>query len=142
MRLVLTAILSLLAGLATHLLMMVFVLQDLISFEDLLGLGLMTALYSLVIFPLLYLPGLYWLRRRSRGCEPAFYFPLFAALGLAFPIALFVGLMYGFGGVFAAEEAVLLVLQFVVAGAVFGAGFVWHCRRSLRPYRHDPIKAS
>ena len=132
MRLALTAVLSLLTGLAAHLLMTVFVLQDLLSFEDLLGLGLMTAFYSLVIFFLLYLPGLFWLRRRLRGCEPAFYFPLFASLGLTLPVALFVGLMYRYGGVFSAEEAVLLVLQFVVAGAVFGAGFVWHCRRSSR----------
>ena len=129
MRLLLTAILSLLAGLVAHLLLVFFALGDPLSFEDLMGVGVMSVAYSLVVFSLVYLPGLFWLRKRLPGCEPAHYFPLFTALVLNLPVAVFVLLWHKLGGVFSTGEAVLLVLQFVIAGAVFGAGFVWHSSR-------------
>lgn len=129
MRLFLTAILSLFAGLASHLLLVFFVLGDPLSFEDLMGVGVMSVAYSLVVFSLVYLPGLLWLRQRLPGCEPAHYFPLFTGLVLNLPVAVFVLLWHKLGGVFSTGEAVLFVIQFIVAGAVFGAGFVWHSRR-------------
>jgi hypothetical protein len=131
-RLLLTAIVALLAGLLTHVLLLFFVLQDPFSFEDLMGISVTSVVYSLPLFPLVYLPGLLWLRKQLGGAQPLFYFPVFAALVLNLPAAAVLGSMYKLGGAFSAGEVALFLIQFAIAGAVFGLGFVWHSRRGVR----------
>jgi hypothetical protein len=101
-----------------------------ISYEELTGFAGVSFIFSLLTCIVLYAPGLYLLRRRRRGvCEPAYLFPLVSTLLLNIPVFLVLliplrtGLVSGWG------EASLIFTAFLVAGFVFGLGFVWHCRK-------------
>lgn len=124
MRLMAVTLTAWLAAIVAHLLPPQLLWQERFSVEDLLGIVLMSAAYSLGVFFLLYLPGLFWLRRRLGGCKPKVFFPLAAASILNISVALGVGLRHQFGGAFSPGEAVLFIVQFIVAGLIFGAGFV------------------
>lgn len=82
---------------------------------------------------LLYAPALLWLARRRRSCEPPRFFTLVPALLLNLPVflALLFGLLRG-GMFFGAGEVALFVAAFAAAGATFGRGFVWWCRKKSR----------
>ena len=121
MRLLAVTLSAWLAGIVAHLLPPQVLWQEHFGVEDLLGIVLMSAAYSLGAFFLLYLPGLFWLHRRLGGCKPKVYFPLAAA---AISVALLIGLRHHFGGAFSPSEALLFIVQFIVAGLIFGAGFV------------------
>ncbi len=122
MRLIIVAIAAWFAGIVAHLLPYLL-WQERFSIEDLLGIILISSVYSLGVFLLIYLPGLFWLRKRLGGCKPASYFPLAAASWFNIPLALLIYLLHKFGGAFSTGEGVLLVVQFLVAGFIFGAGF-------------------
>ena len=82
---------------------------------------------------LLYAPALLWLARRRRSCEPARLFVLVPAFLLNLPV--FIALLFGLfrGGMFfGAGEVALFVAAFASAGATFGRGFVWWCRKKSR----------
>jgi hypothetical protein len=129
MKLLITTILSWLAGIAAHLLPTYIIFKEPLNTGDFIGIGLLSLIASLLVFSLLYLPGLLWLRRRLSGCRPASYFPLTAASILNLPIVLLIGLLYQFAGAFSTGEAILFIFQFIVSGAAFGAGFVWHYQK-------------
>jgi hypothetical protein len=135
MRLILVAIAAWMAGIIVHLALPYLLWQERFGVEDLLGIILMSSGYSLVVFLLIYLPGLFWLRKRLGGCTPASYFPLAAASILNIPVALVIGLLHNFGGAFSTGEALLFGFQFIVAGLVFGAGFV-------TVYKDRPVQKS
>ena len=123
MKLFVVALAAWIAGIVAHLLPPVVLWQERFGAEDLLGIILMSAAYSLIIFFLIYVPGLFWLRRRLGGCAPAAYFPLAACL-LNIPVAVLIILLHKFGGAFSTGEAVLFMIQFLVAGLVFAMGFI------------------
>jgi hypothetical protein len=123
MRLLIVVIAAWFAGMVAHLLPPYLLWQERFGVEDLLGIILISSVYSLGVFLLIYLPGLFWLRKRLGGCKPASYFPLAAASWFNIPVALLIYLLYKFGGAFSTGEAVLFVVQFMVAGFIFGAGF-------------------
>jgi hypothetical protein len=129
MKLLITTTLSGLAGVAAHLLLTWLLFKEPLNGDDFIGIGVLSLVASLLVFFLLYTPGLLWLRRRLGECKPAIYFPLAAALPLNLPIFLLIGLLYQFAGAFATGEAMLFLCQFMVAGAVFGAGFVWQYQK-------------
>lgn len=129
MKLLITTILSWLAGVAAHLVPTYVLFKEPLNTDDFIGIGLLSFAASLLVFFLMYLPGLLWLRRRLGGCNPAIYFPLAAALLLNLPTVLLIGLLYQYAGAFATGEAILFIFQFIVSGVVFGAGFVWHYQR-------------
>jgi hypothetical protein len=133
MKLFITAILSWLAGLAAHLLPTYFIFKEPLYADDFIGIGVMSLVASLLIFLLIYTPGLLWLRKRLEGCKPAIYFPLAAALILNLPVLLLISLLYKFAGAFSTGEAILFSAQFIISGAVFGAGFLWH-------YQNRPLQ--
>jgi hypothetical protein len=93
-----------------------------LSIPDLIGATTVTLAASLLTIALLYAPGLFWLRRRQGGCEPAHWFPLSAALILNAPLFLISALMAGRSMV--VTEAFIFMAAFVVLGATFGLGFV------------------
>jgi hypothetical protein len=126
MKLFITTILSWLAGVAAHLLPTWLIFKEPLNTDDFIGIGILSLVASILIFFLLYTPGLLWLRKRLGECKPAIYFPLMAALLLNLPVFLLIGLLYTFAGAFATGEAILFIFQFIVSGAAFGAGFVWH----------------
>jgi hypothetical protein len=80
----------------------------------------------MVIFTVLYAPGLFWLRRRLKGCEPAIFFPLASALFLNAPLFMTLALMAGRKMV--ASEAILFASGFLTMGLMFGLGFIWSYR--------------
>jgi hypothetical protein len=138
MKLLVTTILSWFAGVAAHLLLTYLIFKEPLNSGDFLGIGGLSLVASLVVFFLLYIPGLLWLRRRLGECKPPIYFPLAAALPLNLPVFLLIGLLYQFAGAFATGEAMLFICQFIVAGAAFGAGFVWHYQK---PPLQKPVSA-
>jgi hypothetical protein len=84
---------------------------------------------ALLMCGLLYVPGLLWLRRRRRGCEPASLFVLASAFALNVPafVVLLAGLLAG-NVFFGLSEIFLFAVAFVVAGLIFGRGFVRYCK--------------
>jgi hypothetical protein len=131
-RLILVAFTSWLIGLSVISAISYFVYQEL-SLEDLMGFGGMSLIAAVFVFTVLYAPGLFWLRRRLRGCEPAIYFPLTSALFLNAPLFMLLALMAGRKMV--ASEAILFASGFLTMGLVFGLGFIWS-------YREKTVRAS
>ena len=83
---------------------------------------------ALMMCGVLYAPGLLWLRRKRKHCASARLFVLFPALALNLPafIVLLAGLFAG-NAFFGLSEILLFAAAFIVAGAVFGRGFVHYC---------------
>ena len=95
-----------------------------LSMTDVKGATLMSLMTAALIFSLAYAPSLFWLRRRLGGCRPAAVFPLASALVPNLPVFL-IGLL-AIGRTLAATEAFAFIGAFVLMGAAFGLGFVWH----------------
>ena len=102
-----------------------------IGVPDLVGAASTTLVASAVVIMLLYVPGLFWLRRRQGGCTPALWFPLACALVFNAPIFLITALMAGKSMV--VVEALIFVIAFLVLGTAFGLGFVWTYREETFP---------
>ncbi|MCA1630016.1 MAG: hypothetical protein LC774_06715 [Acidobacteria bacterium] len=84
MKLALSALVSWLASLAS--IMASFVAGgEPFSRADLLGFGTMSLALTILMIALLYLPGLFLLKRRLAGVEPAVIFPLVAGVALNVP---------------------------------------------------------
>ncbi|MEW6212048.1 MAG: hypothetical protein AB1631_27075 [Acidobacteriota bacterium] len=129
MRLVLIAILSSLCGSAASVLaLLVLSFNQQVSGEDITGVAIFSFAPALVMCLLLYIPSLFWLRKR-RG-ERAGLFAFACAIVLNIPA--FIVLTYSAlaGGFFGEGEAWFFALAFAITGLVFGPGFAWHCRRS------------
>ena len=95
-----------------------------LSMTDVKGATLMSLMTAALIFSLAYAPSLFWLRRRLGGCRPAAVFPIASALVLNLPVFL-IGVL-AIGRTLAATEAFAFIGAFVLMGAAFGLGFVWH----------------
>jgi hypothetical protein len=83
---------------------------------------------ALLMCGLLYTPGLLWLRRRRKSCAPALLFVLTPGFVLNIPAftVLLAGLFAG-NVFFGWSEISLFAAAFVVAGLIFGRGFVRYC---------------
>jgi hypothetical protein len=110
-----------------------YFIYDELSLADFVGFAGMSLIASVVVFTLLYAPGLFWLRRRLNGCEPAIFFPLAAALFLNAPLFMALALLAGRKMV--ASEAILFASGFLTMGLMFGLGFIWS-------YREKAVRAS
>lgn len=131
-RLIIVALVSWLIGLGV-ISIISYLIYDELSLADLLGFGGMSLIASVFVFAGLYAPGLFWLRRRLRGCEPAVFFPLASALFLNAPLFMALALMAGRKMV--VSEAILFASGFLTMGLVFGLGFIWS-------YREKAIRAT
>jgi hypothetical protein len=76
---------------------------------------------ALLMCGLLYTPALLWLRRKRQNCAPASRFMLVPAF-----IILLAGLFAG-NVFFGWSEILLFAVAFIVAGLIFGRGFVRYC---------------
>ena len=85
---------------------------------DLMGFGVLFLVVSTVMMLLVYLPGLFWFRHKSRT---PLIFPVLS--GLVFNLPIFAFLTILIGRKMSASEAIGFMLTFLVAGAVFGFGF-------------------
>ena len=84
---------------------------------------------ALLMCGLLYAPVLLWLRRQRKSCAPARLFVLVPAFVLNIPafVVLLAGLLAG-NVFFGLSEVSLFAAAFIVAGLIFGRGFVRYCR--------------
>jgi len=103
------------------------------SGTDLQSFALLMFVPAFVLCLLLYAPALLWLARRRSSCEPPRFFVSVPAFLLNLPVflALLLGLLRG-GMFFGTGEVALFVTAFAAAGATFGRGFVWWCRKKSR----------
>jgi hypothetical protein len=131
-RLIIVALASWLVGVGVISAISYFIYEEL-SLADLLGFGGMSLIAAVFVFTALYAPGLFWLRRRLRGCEPAIFFPLASALLLNAPLFMLLALLAGRKMV--VSEAILFASGFLTMGLVFGLGFIWS-------YREKAVRAN
>ena len=124
MKLLSISIGSWLLGLSVILLTFSVLEGESLSMTDVKGATLMSLMTAALIFSLAYAPSLFWLRQRLGGCRPAAVFPLASALVLNLPVFL-IGLL-AIGRTLAATEAFAFIGAFMLMGAAFGLGFVWH----------------
>jgi hypothetical protein len=129
MKLLAISISSWLAGLIPVLAITHFAVEPL-SFADLMGFTVMSLMAALPAIGLLYLPGLFWLRRRLGGCERAALFSVVAAFILNAPLIVFIGFQAGRS--MARSEALLFICLFIITGLLFGLGFA-RVYRTQRP---------
>ena len=97
-----------------------------LSRADLFGFGTMSLALCVLTDALLYLPGLFLLKRRLAGVQPAVIFPLVA--GVALNVPAFLLLSYLSDRTLVPEEAHTFALALLLAGVTFGLGFVWSQR--------------
>ena len=90
---------------------------------DLSGFGVMVVVASGILMLLLYLPGLYWLKRRRGGIRPRIEFLLLTGLLCNLPI--FILLLTLINRKMSLSEALGFMATFLVIGSVFGLGFTW-----------------
>ena len=124
MKLISISLGSWLLGLSAILLTFSVLEGESLSVTDVKGATLMSLMTAALIFSLAYAPSLFWLRRKLGGCRPAAVFPLASGLVLNLPVFL-IGLL-AIGRTLAATEAFAFIGAFVLMGAAFGLGFVWH----------------
>lgn len=105
-----------------------YLTYDTPSSADVFGFGTLTLGMDVLICGLLYVPGLFWLRRRLGGCRPAVLFPLASGVLLNLPIITISLIMSRLKQSMAVGEHTLFLAGFVTMGLTFGLGFVWYCR--------------
>lgn len=88
---------------------------------DLMGFGVLAIVASGLLMLLLYLPGLYWLKRRRGAVRPRMSFVLLT--GLFCNIPLFITLLILINRKMSLSEAIGFILTFLIIGSVFGLGF-------------------
>lgn len=88
---------------------------------DIMGFGVMAIVASGLLMLVLYLPGLYWLKRRQGGVMPRISFVLVS--GLVCNLPLFVTLIFLINRKMVLSEALGFMATFLIIGSVFGLGF-------------------
>lgn len=88
---------------------------------DLMGFGVLAIVASGLMMLLLYLPGLYWLKRRRGAVRPRMSFALLT--GLFCNIPLFIILIILINRKMSLSEAIGFIVTFLIIGSVFGLGF-------------------
>lgn len=88
---------------------------------DLMGFGVMAIVTSGLLMLALYLPSLYWLKRRRGGVKPPISFMLLTGLVCNLPVFLILVLLINRKMVL--SEALGFIATFLIIGSVFGYGF-------------------
>jgi len=91
------------------------------TMTDLTGFGVMAIVVSGLLMVVLYLPSLYWLKRRRGGVKPRIEFVLLT--GLLCNIPVFIFLLTLIDRKMVLSEALGLIATFLIIGSVFGFGF-------------------
>ena len=90
---------------------------------DLMGFGVLAVVASGLLMLALYLPSLYWLKRRRGGVKPRIVFMLLT--GIACNLPLFITLVALINRKMSPSEALGFIVTFLLIGSVFGLGFTW-----------------
>ena len=128
MKLIIVSLISWLSGVAV-ISASSYLFYNELSAADFLGFAGMSLIVSIFIFAALYTPGLFWLRRRLKGCKPVILFPLASALFLNAPLFMLLALLAGRKMV--SSEAILFASGFLTMGLIFGLGFTWSYREKI-----------
>lgn len=91
------------------------------TFTDISGFGVLAIVVSGLLMLVLYLPSLYWLKRRRDGVRPRLDFLLLTGLICNLPLIVVVLTLVNRKMVL--SEALGFIATFLVIGAVFGLGF-------------------
>ena len=91
------------------------------SVTDITGFGVLAVVVSGLLMLMLYLPSLYWLKRRRGGLRPRFEFLLLTGVICNVPLIIF--LLTLVNRKMALSEALGFIVTFFVIGSVFGFGF-------------------
>lgn len=91
--------------------------------EDLMGFGIMSVVGSGLLMILVYLPGLYTLKKRLGGLRPRLKFALLTGVLCNLPVFLFLGFLIN--RKMSPTEAVGFMVAFLVIGVCFGLGFTF-----------------
>ena len=91
------------------------------TFTDVMGFGVLAIVASGLLMLILYLPSLYWLKRRRRGVKPRKDFMLLT--GFICNLPLFVTLMMLVNRKMVLSEALGFIATFLITGSVFGLAF-------------------
>jgi hypothetical protein len=95
---------------------------------DLMGFGTLAVAASGLLMLVLYLPSLYWLKRRRGGVTPRRDFLLLT--GVLCNLPLFIILVSLINRKMVLSEALGFMAAFLIIGSVFGLGFTWLQRDS------------
>ena len=90
---------------------------------DVMGFGVLSIVVSGLLMLVLYLPGLYWLKRRRGGVKPRINFMLLT--GLLCNLPLFIVLLILVNRKMVLSEALGFIATFLIIGCVFGLGFTF-----------------
>ena len=91
------------------------------TMTDLSGFGVMAIVVSGLLMLFLYLPSLYWLKRRFGGVKRPIHFVLLT--GLLCNIPLFIFLLTLINRKMVLSEALGFIATFLIIGSTFGLGF-------------------
>jgi hypothetical protein len=91
------------------------------TMTDITGFGVLAVVASGLLMLVLYLPSLYWLKRRRGGVRPRFEFLLLT--GIICNVPLILVLLALVNRKMALSEALGFIVTFLVIGSVFGFGF-------------------
>ena len=91
------------------------------TMTDLTGFGVMAVVVSGLLMLVLYLPSLYWLRRRRGGVNRRIEFVLLT--GLLCNVPLFIFLLALVNRKMVLSEALGFIATFLIIGSAFGLGF-------------------
>lgn len=99
------------------------------TITDLTGFGVFAIVISGLLMLVLYLPSLYWLKRRRGGVSPRVDFLLLTGVLCNVPIIIF--LLALINRKMSLSESLGFIATFLIIGSVFGLGFtvVQHERR-------------
>ena len=98
---------------------------------DVTGFGVLAVVTSGVLMLVLYLPSLYWLKRRREGTTPRLEFLLLT--GLLCNVPLFIILLTLVERKMVLSEAFAFIATFVIIGSVFGLGFTLAYKQCSEP---------
>lgn len=88
---------------------------------DITGFAVLAIVVSGLLMLVLYLPSLYWLKRRRRGVKPRLEFLLLAGVICNLPLAIvFLTLV---NRKMVLSEAIGFIVTFLIIGSTFGFGF-------------------
>lgn len=90
---------------------------------DLLGFGTLAVAASALLMLVLYLPSLYWLKRRRGGMKSRIGFVVLSGLVCNLPV--FIILVSLINRKMVLAEALGFMATFLIIGSVFGLGFTW-----------------
>src|SRR5215217_1513839 len=122
LRLFLNAIVAWILGIASIAAILYFT-NDGVDFTvtDVTGFGRLAIGISGLLMLVLYLPGLYWLKRRRGGVTPRLEFMLLTGVLCNVPVIIF--LLTLINRKMVLSEALGFIATFLIIGSVFGLGF-------------------